>query len=127
MNRWLLVGLLLFAPSLAHARTLCVNPTGSAGCFATVQQAVDAAAERDTIRVAAGTYPEAVVIDKRLTIIGSVDGTRHTLIDGGCTASAAVTITADGVLFEKIAVNGGTLANIDVENVDGVRLEATGG
>ncbi len=52
---------------------------GSGG-FSTIQAAVNAAAEGDTILVAAGTYAENVVVDRGVTIIGAGDGT---LIQGG--------------------------------------------
>ena len=74
--------LLLLAPSLAGASTLCVNTAGSGGCFATIQQAVNAASSGTLIEVAAGTYTENVVVGppKRLTIQGAGPGA--TTVDG---------------------------------------------
>jgi hypothetical protein len=69
----------------ARAATLCVNPGGTAGCFAAIQGAVDAAASGDTILVATGTYAEHVVLPsgKTLTIRGA--GATRTMVDGSGT------------------------------------------
>jgi pectin methylesterase-like acyl-CoA thioesterase len=64
--------LLCSVPSL-KAATLCVNPGGTAGCKSTINAAVAAASAGDTIRVAAGTYKEDVVITKSLSL--SLHGT----------------------------------------------------
>src|SRR4051812_40602424 len=56
--------------SLAIASTLCVNPGGHFGCKSTISAAVAAASAGDTILVAPGTYKEAVVITKSLSLVG---------------------------------------------------------
>ncbi len=59
--------LLVLVPAtsgVAHAATLCVNPGGTHGCFASIQAAVNAAGLGDTITVAPGTYHERVIVDK---------------------------------------------------------------
>lgn len=48
----------------------CVNPGGTAGCYASIQAAVNAAVNGDTIRVAQGTYLEAVVVAKSVILEG---------------------------------------------------------
>jgi hypothetical protein len=75
--------LTLAVPSTALGATLCVNPGGTGGCFATLQEAVDAAASGDRIDVAVGTYGSGAAIlgTKRLTIEGA--GVGVTVFDGG--------------------------------------------
>jgi hypothetical protein len=108
MTRWITALLLLLA-SPAAAATLCVNPTGSGGCFSTIQAAVDDSANGDVIDVAAGTYVEDVHInDKgRLTIRGA--GVGATVIQ-----SAGGQNTVD--TFGRTDV---TLSGVDVR--DGMR------
>src|SRR4051794_32802351 len=67
------------ASGYAKAATLCVNPGGTGGCYATINAAVNAAANHDIVRVAAGTYKEDVVIGKPLSLVGS--GPQSTIID----------------------------------------------
>src|SRR5436309_16038890 len=69
---------LSLAPS-ADAKSLCVNNGGSNGCYSTIQAAVSAAANHDTIQVAAGTYKESVTVNKSLSLIGA--GAGQTIID----------------------------------------------
>ncbi len=57
-------------PEATLADVLCVNPGGTGGCHASVQAAIDAADDGDTIRVAQGTYHEAVVLSKSVTLQG---------------------------------------------------------
>ena len=58
-------------PQLASANTLCVNPGGTHFCYSKIQSAVNAASNNDVINVALGTYKEAVVIGKPLSLIGA--------------------------------------------------------
>lgn len=57
----------------AQAATLCVNPGGTGGCFASIQAAVDTTAGGDTISIAAGTYVEGLGIPggAKLTLVRS--------------------------------------------------------
>lgn len=75
---------LLLAPSLAGASTICVDTGGSGGCFSTVQAAVDVASPGDVIEVAAGTYLENVAVPtpKRVTIQGAGAGATIIQADG---------------------------------------------
>ena len=56
---WLAGGVLT---AHAVAPALCVDPTGTGGCYTTIQAAVDAAVSGDTITIAAGTHKNGTVI-----------------------------------------------------------------
>lgn len=64
----------------ANANTICVNPSGSDGCYSTIQTAIDAASAGDTIHLQSGEYNESVLITKNLTLLGS--GSASTVLDG---------------------------------------------
>ncbi len=90
----------LASPAHADGGILYVGVGGNCGgatpCYATIQDAIDAAAGGDTLKVAQGTYTsealQVVYIDKGLTIIGGFDISdwaisspvaRPTVIDAG--------------------------------------------
>lgn len=77
-----MIASLLSVATVARAATLCVNTTGTGGCFASIQPAVDAAGSGDVIDIAAGTYVENVAIGpgSRLTIQGA--SATSTIIQG---------------------------------------------
>jgi parallel beta-helix repeat protein len=94
------------------------------------QDAIDDATAGDTLHLNAGTYPEAVVVTKRLTIIGDVDTFRNggpgaVTIQGGCSAEAAINIQADGVRLRGLRVFGGSFFAINVEGRSHVSVRAT--
>ena len=64
--------------STVSAATLYVNPDGVCGgnspCYTTIQAAINAANNGDTIKVADATYNEAVDINKSLTLQGAQAG-----------------------------------------------------
>lgn len=65
--------------------------------FCTITAAVDAAGDGDTINVAAGTYPESVVIDKaNLTVKGPQFGVDPTVAGARTVEANEAIITGDG-------------------------------
>lgn len=111
----ILAALLFVLPTTASAATLCVNTAGSGGCFATIQQAVNAATNGASIDVAAGTYAENVVIGprKKLSIVGAGPGT--TIVDGGGSGAGLHLMGASTVLLASgLSVQNGT-PGIDVD------------
>src|ERR1700688_2375237 len=61
------------------AATLCVNPSGSHGCYSKIATAVSHAAAFDVINVWPGTYKEDVVIGMPISLIGA--GAGESIID----------------------------------------------
>jgi Ca2+-binding RTX toxin-like protein len=96
---------------------------GSGG-FTTIQAAVNAASNGDTILVAAGTYAELVTVDKDVTILGPNagipgTGTRGTeaVVDGGFYMHAAGA-TLDGLKVLGGGMLAGNPAGIYVDTDD---------
>jgi hypothetical protein len=103
------LGLVVLAPGPARGATLQVCPTGPPTCpYGTIAGALDAAANGDTIKIAAGTYLGGFTIDKDVSLVGA--GADQTAISGGGTVvrvSPGVTAT-----IEKVAITGGTASGI---------------
>jgi len=76
------------------------------GNYTTIQDAIDASSEGDTIFVYSGTYYESLQIDKAVTLTG--EDKNNTIIDGGSSGNV-VNVTADSV-----NINGFTVRNGDV-------------
>jgi len=73
-----------------------VNETGSFGAFSSIQDAINASSDGDTILVYEGIYHENVLVNKRVSLIGS--GSETTIIDGGWKDHQnVVTIITNGV------------------------------
>jgi nitrous oxidase accessory protein NosD len=119
----------LFAPSFSHRieqlerrELLAAHIVGDATIYATIQDAVDAAAPGATIDVDAGVYPELVTVFKPLTLHGAeagVDaragargGSGETVVRGesfgGGVRTSAFRITADGVTLDGFTVQDNT-------------------
>ena len=99
-----LVGVLpvLFAQS-ALAASLCVG--SQPGCFATLQAAVGAARNGDTITIAPGTYAGGVTIDVSVKITGA--GAGSTVLRGG---GSVLTICVFGASTEPtVSISGVTI------------------
>jgi len=99
-----LVLVALLSAGSASGRTITVDDDGGAD-YETIQDAVDAAEDGDTISVASGYYSEDVVVEKELTIQGA--GWETTTINGPGSRGAAylwvdnITLTGFTITTEK--------------------------
>jgi len=87
--------------------------------YCTIQEAINAADEGETIRVRAGIYKEAIIIDKSVNVIG-VNGSAVTIIDAGDEdINAVVTIESSHVRVENFTIQH-TPAPLDA----GIRIKS---
>jgi hypothetical protein len=103
----------------ASAAHLCVG-SGSR-CFSTLQAAVDAAHNGDTITIAPGTYAGGVTIDVSVKVAGA--GADKTIISGGSpvlTIGVAGAPTEPTVTIDGVTVSGGnTIGNLSPTSARG--------
>jgi len=91
------------ASSAAPTADLCVG--GQPGCFTTIQAAVDAAQDGDTISIGVGTFEGGVTIEKSVRLVGVAAGA--TIIRGG---GPVVTIgQPEGENDQQVAISRVTL------------------
>jgi len=74
--------------------------------FRTIQEAINAAAEGDTIFVYNGSYYENVIVDKTVTLVG--EHTETTIIDGNG-GSFAVKVNADNTVLKAFTIKNGSV------------------
>ena len=106
---------LLGTSGLAMAATKCVNPGGTGGCFASINAAVAAAASNDTIKVAAGTYHEDVVIPKPLSIVGA--GAGRSIVDATGLSNGFNIDGHNHAGLNHVVVTGFTVRNANFEGI----------
>jgi parallel beta-helix repeat protein len=124
MNRiqtrvWPALACCLFFSFLARpaaANTLCVNSGGSGGCYKSIQTAVNNASPGDLIKVAKGTYREAVVIgNSSISLIGA--GAGASIIDATGQGVALHVDGMDNPGLHKVIVAGFTIENANFEGI----------
>src|SRR5215208_3172694 len=90
----------------APAATLCVG--AGRGCFSTVQAAVDAAYDGDTIELGPGTFGGGIEIDKSVQLLGV--SAAATIIRGGgpvITIGELLGPTQPTVSISRVTITGG--------------------
>jgi hypothetical protein len=97
----------------------CVNPD-NAGCLSTIQAGVNAAAVGEVVQVASGLYNEEVTIATQGLILRG----RGVVIDpsGQAPPAHGITISANDVVIEGIAIRNGDDNGIQVTAAGGVQL-----
>ncbi|HYK34894.1 right-handed parallel beta-helix repeat-containing protein [Alloacidobacterium sp.] len=105
--------LMSLVPSLTAA-TLCVNPH-RAGCYATIQAAVNHASPGDVVKVAPGTYKEYVTIGIPISIIGADD--ESTIVDATGLAHGFFVDGFDHAGLSNVTISGFTVENALYEGV----------
>ena len=123
--RLLAAAALLLGATAANAATIFVTP----GPGTPVQDAIDAAAPGDTVRLAGGGYPESITITKALKLAGP-PGTfldshpQAAVIAAGCgDAATGITVIADGVKIRDLRVITYGMFGIDVTGRNGFKLQ----
>ncbi len=93
---------LSFLASSASAGVIVVNASGG-GQFTSIQPAVNAAVDGDTLLVKGGTYAGFSIIDKTLTVVGD-PGALNVDINGAVIVNSLA--TSRSVILAKLNVNG---------------------
>ncbi|MEI7433704.1 MAG: NosD domain-containing protein [Methanomicrobiales archaeon] len=108
-------------PVNAQAEIITVCP---AGCnFTSIQDAINHAADGDTIQVMSGSYNEVITINRSVTLVG-INSSGEIPHVGRYTMPVAVTISAPGVTFDGFDIHGAgeheieiTASHVSVRNV----------
>jgi parallel beta-helix repeat protein len=74
---------------------------GGSGNYSTIQSAIDASSNGDTVFVYAGTYPENIIIGTTITLLGE---NKNTTIISGNSAAATVNITTKGIILKGFTI-----------------------
>ncbi|AKB22993.1 nitrous oxide reductase family maturation protein NosD [Methanosarcina sp. WH1] len=103
--------------SFASAANLRVDPAAEGG-YTTIQAAVDAAKEGDTIFVNQGTYVENLIIDRQVRIWSDSRNPENTIVKAADPTESAVEITADRATFSGFGVEDSDKAGILLTGVN---------
>lgn len=114
----ILVSLIVFSVSGSceetNGNTLYVGGSEE-GSYEAIQDSINASLDGDTIYVYAGTYYEALVIDRSINLIGE---NKATTIVNGKDRMDVVTINSDWINISGFTVTDGLITGILIENAD---------
>lgn len=123
-----IIGIVAIASNLV-GRVRYADKNGGAGRYPSVQAAIDAAIEGDTVRILPGIYDENVVIGKSVVVQGG--GFQNTIIRS--TQGDAVTITSGKIMWVSVTaagsgvvVKGATIANCVIRDCSGIGILING-
>ncbi|HEU0335946.1 MAG TPA: hypothetical protein VFR43_05290 [Gaiellaceae bacterium] len=94
------------AAQTAQGATVCVGATPT--CFPTIQAAVDAAQDGDTIELGPGTFAGGITIDKSVELVGA--GAAATIVAGGgpvITIGEVFGTAEQTVSISRVTITGG--------------------
>ena len=119
---------IVFHAGFVQAQTTISVPAD----FSTVQAAIDAAADGDTILVAAGTYQENIFFLGKAIHVTSEDGPATTFLDGNQTGSVVSFVNGEGAssIIEGFTIMNGTgtfISGPDISSGGGVFVTNAGG
>ena len=104
---------------------LTLTVGSGAGAFSSIQAAVDAAWEGDTLLVSPGTYTENVKVNKSVSIISSSENPEDTIVRAADPEEHVFNVTADSVTISGFTVSGASedrAAGIYIEKASGCSL-----
>ena len=101
--KWIFAAILLTA-SLSHAQTIKRVPAD----FPSIQAAIDASANGDTVLVSPGTYRENIDFRGKRITVQSESGPESTIIDGGGSGTVVKFVTRED---ESTVIRGFTIQN----------------
>ncbi len=105
--------LLLIAGSPVMAATYSVCPSGCN--FTSIQAAINAASDGDTIEIRGGHYIEPLIVDRRLVLKGVASGGGYPVIDAGG-AEFGITLKAPGIQISSLNITGANSSAILIES-----------
>jgi parallel beta-helix repeat protein len=106
--------LLLAAAPVALGATITVGPGG----YSTIQDALNASADGDTVQIGPGTYAEAIVVETEVALEGSPAGGAVLMPAGGYSAR----VNASNVRFRSLRFEG-AVVGIHVDGFAGLEVE----
>jgi hypothetical protein len=115
----LLLGMAGLGNTVAQAAGICVHPAGAGKCFITIQAAVDAANNGDSISIRTGKYVEQVTISgKDLALIGQRGAVIEAPPDmqdtlspvGGAEGRPIILVTEGDVTIRNLTIDGANSA-----------------